>query len=134
MISVLPPQQEKAVIRCKSTRYGFLVKTFAYINRFNSVGGSPTNVKKMCLKNQKISVKDLVDFIPPKRHDSPNCSYIDFYQRNPNTGVLQRCKIMLNKYEPGLQRDSMAATIIANIMNKVSKGWNRWIDNPAARS
>lgn len=28
MISVLPPQQEKAVIRCKSTCYGLLVKMF----------------------------------------------------------------------------------------------------------
>ena len=110
------------------------MKTFAYSNRFNSVGGSPTNVKKMFLKNQKISLKDLVDFIPPKRFDSPKCSYIGFYQRNPNTGKLQRCKIMLNKYEPGLQRDNMAAAIIASVMNKVAKGWNRWIDNPAARS
>ena len=71
----------------------------------------------MCLKNQKISLKDLVDFIPPKRFDSPKCSYIGFYQRNPNTGKLQRCKIMLNKYEPGLQRDNMAAAIMASIMN-----------------
>ena len=98
------------------------------------MGGFATNVKKMCLKNQKNRLKDLVDFVPPKRYDSAKCSYIAFYQRNPNTGRLQRCKIMLNKYEKGYQRDSMAATIIANIINKVGKGWNRWVDNPAARS
>ena len=41
IISILPPQQGKAVNRWKSAVYGLLVKTFANRNRFNSVGGCP---------------------------------------------------------------------------------------------
>lgn len=87
----------------------------------------------MFSKKQKSIFSDLVDQRLPKRHDTPTGSYIDWYQRDPMTGQLRRSKVMLNKYEEGFERDTMAARIMANIVNKMDRGWNRWVDNPSTR-
>jgi integrase len=75
-------------------------------------------------KNLKVN-NGFVEWTPPKRHDGKN-SYIDFSMKDPVTGSLKRKKIMLDKYAPGIERDTMAAQIISNIFHKMQKGWNCW--------
>ena len=75
-------------------------------------------------KNLKVN-NGFVEWTPPKRHDGKN-SYIDFSMKDPVTGSLKRKKIMLDKYAPGIERDTMAAQIISNIFQKMQKGWNCW--------
>lgn len=84
-----------------------------------------TNVKKMFSKKNLKANNGFVEWTPPKRHDGKN-SYIDFRMKDPVTGSLKRKKIMLDKYAPGIERDTMAAQIISNIFQKMQKGWNCW--------
>ena len=81
--------------------------------------------------NSRKNLHDVLDFLPPKRHEGKN-SYIDFWMRDPSTGKLKRKKIMLDRFTPGLERDMMASQIMANIWNKAMNGWNCW--NEAATS
>lgn len=75
--------------------------------------------------NSRKNLHDLVDFLPPKRHEGKN-SYIDFWMRDPATGKMKRKKIMLDRFKPGRERDLVASQIIANIWNKAMTGWNCW--------
>ena len=86
----------------------------------------------MFLKKSPKSQKSLISFLPPKRHQGKS-DYIDFSALDPVTGMLKRKKIMLNKYKKGRERDTMAAQIIQNAMNKLTTGWNPWIDSPTTR-
>jgi integrase len=86
----------------------------------------------MFLKKSPKSQKTLISFLPPKRHKGKS-DYIDFSAVDPVTGLLKRKKIMLNKYKKGRDRDTMAAQIIQNVMNKLTTGWNPWIDSPTTR-
>ena len=79
----------------------------------------------MFSKKSKKSINEFIDWTPPKRHDGKT-SYIDFKMKDPVTGSLKRKKIMLDKYAPGIERDTMAAQIICNIFQKMQKGWNCW--------
>lgn len=79
----------------------------------------------MFSKKSKKVINDLIDWTPPKRHDGKS-SYIDFKMKDPVTGSLKRKKIMLDKYKPGVERDTMAAQIISNVFQKMMKGWNCW--------
>ena len=98
---------------------------------------SANNVKKMFSKTKlsysDISRSQIVDFIPPRRHDGRQ-SYVWFSQVDPQTGRLKRKKYMLDRFKPGRERDYAANRIIANIYNKVSHGWNVWAPTNTSRS
>ena len=52
-----------------------------------------------------------------------NC-YVEYYARNPMTGIMQRKRVKFNQFVPGRERDIMVQQYIANTEAKLLNGWN----------
>ena len=82
---------------------------------------------------KKFTNKEVINFIPPKYHNSKTEPYVSFYARDPLSGKLKRKKYMVGRFRKGKERNFMVAQIIANIYNKVSNGWNPWVKSNKTR-
>ena len=70
------------------------------------------------------------DFRPAEYH-AGKTSYVAFYVINPETGVLVRKRIKVNRVGKGQNRDKYARTLCCEINRKLYEGWNPFLANDA---
>lgn len=82
------------------------------------------NVKKMCsIKKELLSNNKILGFTYPKLHKGKE-SYVDFFFYDPLSNSMRRKKYMLGRFSSKRERDTMAAILISNLVEKLKKGWN----------
>lgn len=59
--------------------------------------------------------------------------HVSYYATNPNTGVLVRKKIRLNRLS-GSSRDKYARDLVRSLNEKLARGWNPFIEQVAPKS
>ena len=73
------------------------------------------------------SLKEIQGFTPPVLHTGKDW-YIDFYAFDPVKGEMRRKKIKLNFIKKANERRKYAKDYIIRLSNKLSGGWNLWIE------
>lgn len=82
------------------------------------------NVKKMCsIKKELLSNNKILGFTYPKLHKG-KVSYVDFFFYDSLSDSMRRKKYMLGRFTSKRERDTMAAILISNLVEKLKKGWN----------
>lgn len=78
-----------------------------------------------------LSTRDIVGYTLPRLHEGKNC-YIDFYAYDPTIDGLRRKKYMLDRYKKS-ERRHIATVLMTNITQKLTAGWNPFINNDKGR-
>lgn len=74
-----------------------------------------------------------IDYLPARLTEGQEW-YVSFYAKSPATGALRRKKIKLNRISGIKERRNMARRIIMEVNDKLSRGWNPFIDEAAPKS
>lgn len=77
---------------------------------------------------------DILDWTFPVRRQTASDDYIVFQAKDPATGKLRKKKYSLRKYPKGMQRDTMAAQMTGNILNRLQQQWNPFVPDLEDRS
>lgn len=69
-----------------------------------------------------------IDYLPARLTEGREW-YVSFYAKSPSTGKLRRKKIKLNKISAIKERRNMARRIIMEVNDKLSRGWNPFVED-----
>ena len=72
------------------------------------------------------SIQEVITYTYPKLHTGKNW-YVDFHAFDPAEGKMKRKKYMLDSIRKISDRRRRAAEIIANLLVKLQRGWNPWV-------
>lgn len=87
----------------------------------------------MCISAKKnLFTRDIIGYTLPRLHTGKNW-YVDFYAYDPTIDGLKRKKYMLDKYRIK-ERRHIATVLISTLTQKLTAGWNPFINNDKARS
>ena len=95
-----------------------------------SEGFSPT--KKMRIHEELFSPSRLIGFTLPRLHTGKNW-YVDFFAYDPVSDGMKRKKYMLDRVGKASERRIMATLLIANLTQRLIKGWSPWVRDDSTR-
>lgn len=72
--------------------------------------------------------KDLIIDYTPAEYCNNKDSYVQFYAIDPNTGMLKRKRIRLNRIKSPTERKKYAIALCKKLNRKLEKGWTPFID------
>lgn len=81
-----------------------------------------------------LNFEDVLDWTFPRRCQSPSGDFITFKAKDPKTGKLREKRYWLEKFKAGVERDTMAAQMIANLLRNLQQNWNPFVPNLEDRS
>lgn len=89
-----------------------------------------------CKNKKALNFEAVLDWTFPTRYISKDkqYDYIVFSAKDPATGKLRRKKYSLRKWKRGIERDTMASQMIANLLNRLQNKWNPFIPDLEDRS
>lgn len=73
------------------------------------------------------TLQEIRGYTPPVYHENKE-AYIDFYAYDPAQGKMRRKKIKLNNIKNPTLRKKYAKNLINKLSEKLSLGWNPWIE------
>jgi integrase len=80
------------------------------------------------------SIGDVMNYLPPVLHETDSRWYIDYYVKHPQTNVLCRKMIRLNRIKKISDRRSWARVVINELNRKLASGWNPFIEAESPKS
>ena len=81
-----------------------------------------------------LKVEDVLDWTYPIRKKGKNYDFVSFRAKDPVTKQLKEKRFSLKQYKKGVVRDTMAAQMIAKILNRLQQNWNPFVPDMEDRS
>lgn len=85
----------------------------------------PKNVKKMLSSTTRAKSACERTFTQPQIHEGAEW-YVDFYATDPESGILRRKKIKINRIQSIPARRRFARELCVKLGEQLSDGWNPW--------